>query len=86
MIVEFVSAGVLAVWGSVDDVALPWGLSSGASVNKKGFGTLAVDKDLPFKLDHLPDLPIYVLPGHFQTLLVDESCYQHLPFHVLWRT
>ena len=24
-------------------------------------------RDLPFKLDHLPDLPRYVLPGHFQS-------------------
>ena len=29
-------------------------------------------RDLPFKLDHLPDLPCYVLPGHFQTTFDDK--------------
>ena len=29
-------------------------------------------RDLPFKLDHLPDLPRYVLPGHFQTTFDDK--------------
>ena len=30
-------------------------------------------RDLPFKLDHLPDLPRYVLPGHFQTTFDDKN-------------
>ena len=37
-------------------------------------------RDLPFKLDHLPDLPRYVLPGHFQTTFDDKNGYQHLKF------
>ena len=35
-------------------------------------------RDLPFKLDHLPDLPRCVLPGHFQTTFDDKNGYQHL--------
>ena len=38
-------------------------------------------RDLPFKLDHLPDLPRYVLPGHFQTTLDDKNGYQHFKIH-----
>ena len=38
-------------------------------------------RDLPFKLAHLPDLPRYVLPGHFQTTFDDKSGYQHLKIH-----
>ena len=38
-------------------------------------------RDLPFKLDHLPDLPRYVLPGHFQTTFDDKNGYQHLKIH-----
>ena len=38
-------------------------------------------RDLPFKLDHLPDLPRYVLPGHFQTTFDDKNEYQHLKIH-----
>ena len=37
--------------------------------------------DLPFKLDHLPDLPHYVLPGHFQTTFDDKNGSQHLNIH-----
>ena len=43
-------------------------------------------KDLPFKLDHLPDLPRYVLPGHFQTSFDDKSGYQHVLLHPSSRT
>jgi len=35
-------------------------------------------QDLSFKLDHLPDLLLYVLSGHFQTTFDDKSGYQHL--------
>ncbi|KAL9977575.1 hypothetical protein ACROYT_G014994 [Oculina patagonica] len=38
-------------------------------------------RDLPFKLDHLPDLPRYVFPGHFQTTFDDKNGYQHLKIH-----
>lgn len=38
-------------------------------------------RDLPFKLDHLPDLPRYVLLGHFQTMFDDNNGYQHLKIH-----
>lgn len=38
-------------------------------------------RDLPFKLDHLADLPRYVLPGHFQTTFDDNSGYQHARLH-----
>ena len=38
-------------------------------------------RDLPFKLDHLADLPRYVLPGHFQTTFEDKSGYQHVRLH-----
>ena len=43
-------------------------------------------RDLPFKLDHLPDLPRYVLPGHFQTSFDDKSGYQHVLLHPSSRT
>lgn len=43
-------------------------------------------KDLPFKLDRLPDLPRYVLPGHFQTSFDDKSGYQHVLLHPSSRT
>jgi len=43
-------------------------------------------KDLPFKLDHLPDLPRYVLPGHFQTSFDDKSGYQNVLLHPSSRT
>ncbi|MEM1009099.1 MAG: hypothetical protein AAGJ35_08850, partial [Myxococcota bacterium] len=33
------------------------------------------------KLDHLSDLPRYVLPGHFQTTFDDKSGYQHVLLH-----
>ena len=35
-------------------------------------------RDLSFKLDQLPDLLLYVLPGHLQTTFDDKSGYQHL--------
>ena len=38
-------------------------------------------RDLPFRLDHLPDLPRYVLPGYFQTSFDDKSGYQHVLLH-----
>ena len=41
---------------------------------------------LPFKLDHLSNLPRYVLPGHFQTAFDDKSGYQHVCLHPLSET
>ena len=38
-------------------------------------------RDLPFKLDHLPDWPRYVLSGHFQTTFDDNCGYQHLKIY-----
>ena len=38
-------------------------------------------RDLPFKLDHLSDLPRYVLPGHIQTTFDDKGGYQHVRLH-----
>ena len=38
-------------------------------------------RDLPSKLDQLPNLPSYVLPGHFQTTFDDKNGYQHLKIH-----
>ena len=38
-------------------------------------------RDLPFKLDNLPDLPRYVLPGHFQTTFDDKNGYQYIKIH-----
>ena len=44
-------------------------------------------RDLPFKLDHLPDLPRYVLPGHFPNASFDDkSGYQHVLLHPSMRT
>ena len=43
-------------------------------------------KDLPFKLDHLSDLPRYVLPGHYQTSFDERNGYQHVCLHPSSRT
>ena len=43
-------------------------------------------KDLPFKLDHLSDLPRYVLSGHYQTSFDEKSGYQHVYLHPSSRT
>ena len=43
-------------------------------------------KDLPFKLDHLTDLPRYDLPGHSQTSFDDKNGYQHVLLRPLSRT
>ena len=39
-----------------------------------------------FKLYHLPDLPRYVLPGHFQTSFDNKSDYEHVLLHPSSRT
>ena len=77
-IVDWVSAGVLAVWGRVGEVisphlVLPFTVepSKPHLCHDERFLNLW-KRDLPFKLDNLPDLPRYVLPGHFQTSFNDD--------------
>ena len=89
-VVGWVDAGVLAVWGRVGEVTspppphlvLPLTVepSKPRLCHDERFLNLWI-KDLPFKLDHLPDLPRYVLPGHFQTSFDDKSGYQHVLLH-----
>ena len=86
-VVDWVDAGVLAVWGRVGEVTSPHLVlpltvepSKPRLCHDERFLNLWI-KDLPFKLDHLPDLPRYVLPGHFQTSFDDKSGYQHVLLH-----
>ena len=91
-IVDWVNAGVLAVWGRVGEVTSPHLVlpltvepSKPRLCHDERFLNLWI-KDLPFKLDHLPDLPRYVLPGHFQTSFDDKNGYQHVLLHPSSRT
>ena len=91
-VVDWVHAGVLAVWGRVGEVTSPHLIlpltvepSKPRLCHDERFLNLWI-KDLPFKLDHLPDLPRYVLPGHFQTSFDDKSGYQHVLLHPSSRT
>ena len=77
-IIDWVSAGVLAIWGRVGAVSPPHLVlpltvepSKPRLCHDERFLNLWI-LDLPFKLDHLPDLPRYVLPGHFQTSFDDK--------------
>ena len=86
-IVQWVASGVLAVWGEVGDVSPPHSVlpitvepSKPRLCHDERFLNLWI-RDLPFKLDHLSDLPRYVLPGHFQTTFDDKSGYQHVRLH-----
>ena len=85
-IVDGVSAGVLVVWGTVGEVSSPHLVlpltvepSKPRPCHDERFLNLWI-RDLPFKLDNLPDLPRYVLPVHFQTSFDDKSGYQHVLF------
>ena len=91
-IVNWVDTGVLAVWGRVGEgtsphLVLPLTVepSKPRLCHDERFLNLWI-KDLPFKLDHLTDLPRYVLPGHFQTSFDDKNGYQHVLLHPSSRT
>ena len=82
-IIQWVTAGVIAVWGPVDLVASPYLVlpltvepTKPRLCHDEGYLNLWI-RDLPFKLDHLCDLPRYVLPHHFD----DKNGYQHVLLH-----
>ena len=86
-VLAWVSQGVVKVYGKVGicsppHLVLPLMVepSKPRLCHDERFLTLWI-RDLLFKLDHLPDLPRYVLPGHFQTTFDDKSGYQHLKIH-----
>ena len=83
------TAGVTAVWGPVDQVASPYLVlplnvepTKPRLCHDERYLNLWI-RDLPFKLDHLCDLPRYVLPHHFQTTFDDKNGYQHVLLHSL---
>ena len=91
-VVNWVDAGVLAVWGRVGEVTSPHLVlpltvepSKAPLCHYERFLNLWI-KDLPFRLDHLPDLLRYVLPGHFQTSFDDKSGCQHALLYPSSRT
>ena len=78
-ILQWVSAGVLSVWGQIGRVSLPHLVlpltiepSRLCLCHDKRYLDLWI-KDLPFKLDNLSDLPRYVLPEHYQTTFAEKS-------------
>ena len=80
---DWISQGVIKVHGVVGDcspphLALPLTVepTKPRLCHDERFPNLWT-RDLPFKLDHPPDLPRYVLPGHFQTTLDGKNGYQH---------
>ena len=91
-ILQRVSAGVLSVWGEVGRVPPPYLVlpltvesSKPSLCHNERYLNLRI-KDLPFKLDHLSDLPRYVLSGHYQTSFDEKSGYQHVYLHPSSRT
>lgn len=83
-ILQWVSAGVLSVWGEIGQVTPPYLVlpltvepSKPNLCHDERYLNLWI-KDLPFKLDHLSDLTRYVLPGHYQTTFDEKSGYQHV--------
>ena len=86
-IIKWVTAVVIVVYGPVDQVAslhlvLPLTVEPTKSqlCHDERYLNLWI-RDLPFKLDHLCDLPRYVLPNHFQTTFDDKNGYQHVSLH-----
>ena len=86
-ILDWVSQGVIKVHGLVGACSTPYLVlpltvepTKPRLCHDERFLNLWT-RDLPFKLDHLPDLPRYVLPGHFQTTFDDKNGYQHLKIH-----
>ena len=91
-VIDWVDAGVIAVWGRVGEVTSPHLVlpltvepSKPRLCHDERFLNFWI-KDLPFKLDHLPDLPRYVLPGHFQASFDEKSGYEHVLLHPSLRT
>ena len=91
-LLDWVATGVLDVWGRVGGVTPPHLVlpltvepSKPRLCHDERYLNLWI-RDLPFRLDHLPDLPRYVLPGHFQTSFDDKSGYQHVLLHSSSRT
>ena len=89
---DWVTAGVLNVWGRVGDVtplhlvlALTLELSKPRLCHDEQYLNIWI-RDLPFRRDRVPDLPKYVLPGHFQTSFDDKNGYQHVLLHFSSRT
>ena len=86
-VLAWVSQGVIKVYGKIGECSPPHLVlplivepSKPRLCHDERFLNLWIQY-LPFKLDHLPDLPRYVLPGHFQTAFDDKSGYQHLKIH-----
>ena len=78
-ILQWVSAGVLSIWGEIGQVSPPYLVlpltvepSKPRLCNDERYLNLWI-KDLPFKLDHLSDLPRYFLPEHYQTTFDEKS-------------
>ena len=91
-LLDWVATGVLDVWGRVGGVTPPHLVlpltvepSKPRLCHDERYLNLWI-RDLPFRLDHLPDLPRYVLPGHFQMSFDDKSSYQHVLLHSSSRT
>ena len=88
-IIQWVTAGVIAVWGPVDHVAPPYMYLVLPLTVEPTKPRLCHDerylnlwiRDLPLKLDHLCGLPRYALPHHFQTTFDDKNGYQHVLLH-----
>ena len=86
-IVPWAASGILAIWDEVGAVSPPHLVlpitveaSKPRVCHDERFLNLWI-RDLPFKLDHLSDLPRYVLPGHFQITFDDKSGDQHVRLH-----
>ena len=88
-IIQWVTAGVIAVWGPVNHVAPPYMYLVLPLTVEPTKPRLCHDErylnlwihDLPLKLDHLCGLPRYALPHHFQTTFDDKNGYQHVLLH-----